>query len=277
MKSFFQKYITGRPLWINILVALLLIFLMGALFFKSLNWITQHGVARTVPSVTGKKLDAVQNLLDEKGFAVVIQDSVFYDSLSPLVIIKQFPEADAVVKVNRTIYVTINRVIPPDIDMPNLVGYSFRNAQMVLTNLGLRLGDTTFRPDFAKNSVLEQLYNGNTIKAGTKIKIGSRISMVLGTGLGNLDMAVPKLVGLTYTEAKIFLEQQGLILGAVLPDPLVKDTANAFVYWQSPAPKDEEGRLFRIKPGQMIDLRLSLEQPVTDSLQSVVPPDEQEQ
>ncbi|HVE60973.1 MAG TPA: PASTA domain-containing protein, partial [Chitinophagaceae bacterium] len=148
----------------------------------SLNWITQHGVSRTVPSVTGKSLQAVTSMLEEKGFEVVVQDSVYYDSLPPSVIVKQVPEADAVVKVNRTVYVTINRVVPPDVEMPNLLGFSFRNAEMVLNNMGLKLGDTTFKPDFAKNSVLGQSFKGNAISPGTKIKIGSRISLVLGSG-----------------------------------------------------------------------------------------------
>lgn len=249
------------------MVAIILVLLLGFLFTLSLNWITQHGVARTVPSVTGKSIDEVRDLLEGQGFEVVIQDSVYFDSLAPAVVIKQIPAPDAVVKVNRTIYVTINRTVPPDIEMPNLVGYSFRNAELVLANMGLRLGDTTFRPDFAKNSVLEQLYNGRTIAPGTKVKVGSAISLVLGTGIGNEEMAVPRLLGLTFTEAKILLEAQGIILGAVLTDPLVRDTANAFVYRQSPNARDEKGRQFRIRPGQMMDVWLSVDRPNVDSLE----------
>jgi eukaryotic-like serine/threonine-protein kinase len=264
-KSIIGKYITGRPLWVNLFVALALIFILGLIFLTSLDWITQHGVARTVPSVTGKKLDNVVSLLEEKGFDVVVQDSVFYDSLQPSVIIKQVPEPDAVVKVNRTVYVTINRFVPPDVDMPNLVGYSFRNAEMVLKNLGLKLGDTTQRPDFAKNSVLEQTYKGNKIEPGAKVKVGTPIALVIGSGIGVDDMAVPKLVGLTLAEARILLDAQGLILGPVIPSPMVRDNESAYVVRQSPSPKNEAGRQFRIRPGQMVDVWLDVEPPVTDS------------
>lgn len=227
-------------------------------------------MARNVPSVTGKNIDEVRDLLEEQGFEVVVQDSVFYDSLEPSVVIKQIPAPDAVVKVNRTIYVTINRSVPPDVEMPNLVGYSFRNAELVLENMGLHLGDTTFRPDFAKNSVLEQLYNGRSIPPGTKVKVGSKISLVLGTGIGDEEMAVPRLLGLTFTEAKILLEAQGIILGAVIADPLVRDTANAYVYRQSPNARDEKGRQFRIRPGQMMDVWLSVDKPNVDSLENAM-------
>lgn len=272
MANVIRTYITGRPLWVNILVALLLLFLIGLVFVLSLNSITQHGVARSVPLVVGKELDKTRTELEAKDFEVVVQDSVYYDSLPPSMIVKQVPEADAVVKVNRTIYVTVNRVVPPDVDMPNLVGYSFRNAESVLRNLGLKLGDTTSKADFAKNSVLEQSYKGNPVTPGTKIKIGSRISLVVGSGIGNDDMPVPKLVGLTYSEAKVLLEAQGLILGPVLPSPMVRDTGSAYVVRQSPSPLNEEGKRFRIRPGQMVDLWLDVTPPATDSTKIKIPP-----
>jgi hypothetical protein len=65
----------------------------------------------------------------------------------------------------------------------------------------------------------------------------------------------------------------GLIIGSVISDPLVKDTANAFVYKQSPLSKTEDGFQVRIRPGQMIDVWLSVEKPVIDSakLQPIIP------
>jgi eukaryotic-like serine/threonine-protein kinase len=272
LATFIRKYITGRPLWVNILVALILSLIIILGFVLSLNSITQHGVARSVPLVVGKNLDKTRTELEAKDFEVVVQDSVYYDSLAPSVIVKQVPEADAVVKVNRTIYVTVNRVVPPDVDMPNLVGYSFRNAEGVLKNLGLKLGDTTNRADFAKNSVLEQTYKGESITPGTKLKIGSRISLVVGSGIGNEDMPVPKLVGLTLNEAKVLLEAQGLILGPVIPAPMVRDTGAAYVVRQSPAPENEQGKRFRIRPGQMVDLWLDVEPPVADSTKIILTP-----
>jgi eukaryotic-like serine/threonine-protein kinase len=273
LKHFIYRYVTGRPLWVNILVAIVLVFLLFLIFLISLNAITHHGEARTVPSVTGKRLPDVQAMLEDKGFEVVVQDSVYYDSLQPSVIIKQVPEADAVVKVNRTIYVTVNRVVPPDIEMPNLIGYSLRNAEITLKNLGLHLGDTTFKPDFAKNSVLEQQYNGQSIAPGTKVKIGSSISLVLGSGVGNEDMAVPKLVGLTFAEAKVLLDAQGLTLGSIIPAPLVKDNESAFVVKQDPPTSDASGRHYRIRSGQMINVWLDVAMPVAVDTTSAQPPE----
>jgi beta-lactam-binding protein with PASTA domain len=117
--------------------------------------------------------------LDDAGFEVIVQDSVYYDTIPALTILKQFPDPDATVKVNRTIYLTVNRLIAPVISMPNLLGMSFRNAEMELRTRGLKLGDTTFVPDIARNAVKDQLVNGVSIRPGSDVPMGSIVSGLL--------------------------------------------------------------------------------------------------
>ena len=183
------KFITQKPLWINVLTAVTLMTLLVLIFFGSLDYITKHGDYQKVPAVIGQDLNAATRLLQSKGFEVEVQDSIFVDSLPRLSVTRQTPEGNSTVKANRTIYLTINRAMPPLVEMPNLVGFSIRNAQMYLENLGLHLGDTTYRPDIAKNAVLEQLYEGKIITTGTKIFMGSTISFVLGNGIGDQENA----------------------------------------------------------------------------------------
>ncbi len=256
------KFISRKPLWVHILLAIALIFILLFLFLWSLGFVTKHGKTLTIPSVQGKSLDDARNLLAERGFEIEIQDSVFVDTAAPLSVLRQFPEADAVVKQNRTVYLTISRAVAPTIDMPNLEGMSFRNAEMVLRQYGLNLEDTVFRPDFAKNAVLEQQYNGARIKPGSKIRMGSGISLVLGSGLGQDQFSVPDMFGLTFTDAKTYLEANGLNLGAAVFDTDVRDSANAFVYRQSPQRFTYDGRINRIRQGQSVDLWLSIQKPV---------------
>jgi len=265
------RFITHKPLWVNVLVVIVLAILVVLLFFGSLDYLTKHNKYEKVPPVVGKHIDAARKLLEAKGFEVEIQDSLYNDTVPRLAVIKQSPEGDANVKVNRTIYLTINRAQPPLIEMPNLVGFSIRNAQMYLENLGLHLGDTTFRADIAKNAVLEQLYNGKPVKAGTKIFMGSTISFVLGNGVGNLEMAVPDLIGKRYSQAKSLLRAVEINFTPVF-DPDVSDTPNSFITRQSPQPYAEgaggDKRLNKIKPGQTIDIWLSTRPPITDSTPS---------
>lgn len=271
------KFITHRPLWVSIVVVFVLTTLFILVFFGSLDFLTKHGDYQKVPSVVGKGVDAARRLLEDKGFAVEIQDSLYIDSFPKLAVIKQTPGGDATVKVNRTIYLTINRAQPPLVEMPNLVGFSIRNAQMYLENLGLHLGDTTFRPDIAKNAVLEQLYNGEPIKSGTKIFMGSTISFILGNGIGNLEVGVPDLMGKQYSQARSLLRSMDINFTPVF-DADVTDSAHAYVTKQSPTKygqaNDGTRRYNRIKPGQTIDIWLST-QPLaiaTDSTQEANEP-----
>jgi beta-lactam-binding protein with PASTA domain len=250
-----------RPIWVSVLFALGLSLLALFLFFQTLEFWTNHGEYLRVPDVKGKNYKEAADLLDKAGFDVVVQDSVYYDSISPLVIIKQFPDPDATVKVNRTIYLTINCSTPPLINMPNLVGMSFRNAELEIRARGLKLGDTMYVPDIAKNAVKDQLVAGVALKPGTQVAMGTKISLVLGAGIGNEDIAVPDLFGMPYSEALTLLESNGIILGVVLPDADLKDTLSGFVYWQNPERINEERKINRIRTGQMMDIKLSVIKP----------------
>lgn len=260
------KVITHRPLWINILAGLVLAFGIFFLFLSSLKCLTGHGKAATVPFVTGKKYEEARKILKKAGFDVDIQDSIYVDTAKPMMVLKQIPDADEIVKTNRTIYLIISRAVPPEMEMPNLVGYSFRNAEMVLKNMDLKLGDTTFKPDFAKNAVLEQWHGGKPILPGTKIRKGSTISLVLGDGVGKREFVVPDITGMTFCKAKEMLEENGIIIGAVMPDPNVEDTCNAYIYRQNPERFDDEKRFQRIRSGQTMDVWLQNSKPVKDSI-----------
>ena len=255
------KFITHKPLWVNILVGMLLAVGMFASIIFSLNWFTGHNDARTVPSVVGKSFVEAKKTLENEGFTVEVQDSVYIDSLKPLQIVRQIPDAEEIVKSHRTIYLTVNRAEPPFVTMPNIVGYSLRSAEFSLENAKLKIGDTILKPDFAKNSILEQLYNGQNIQPGALIRQGSKIDLVIGNGLSNQYLSVPSLEGLTYTEAKALLESKGIGLGSIIVNANVTDTLSSFVFKQSPEKNDEDGNTRVIRPGQLIDIWLSLTAP----------------
>lgn len=237
------------------------------IFFQLLGWITQHGKYVTVPDVRGKNFEDARTLLEAQGFEVEVQDSVYIDTLKKLSIIKQAPLPNELVKVNRTIYLTVNRMQAPLVTVPNFVGQTFRSVEMQLRTLGFKLGDTTFKPDFAVGSVLEQSINGVALKPGTPIPMGSKIDLVLGGGVQANEMNVPVLLGLTFQEAKTLLEVNGLLIGAVVVDGAVGDSLNAFVIKQNPAVRNEEGAPIRIRGGQLMDVWISMDKTKIDSSQ----------
>ncbi|MEO5890644.1 MAG: PASTA domain-containing protein [Ferruginibacter sp.] len=251
------KFITNKPLWVNFLAAVVLIFLLVFLMLQLLGWITKHGEYLTVPAVKGKDMQEAIKLLESKGFDVTIQDSVYTDSLPRGSVIKQLPDADATVKINRTVFITVNRYIPPMIAMPQLEGKSLSFALDLLARNHLRLGDTSYKPDFMKGSVLEQKYNGNKISPGAKVRWGSKISLVIAGGLNEQQMMVPDLIGLTFAQAKSQLESMGINVAGIIGEGIIKDTAAAFIYKQNPQPFDDEKKPIYIRPGQLMDLYIS--------------------
>ncbi len=265
------KFITEKPLWANVLAGLGIVLILLILFFSSLGWLTGYGRIEKVPAVTGQNVMAAQKLLEDKGFDVVIQDSLYVDSIPKQAVLRQSPDADATVKAGRTIYLTVNRAIPPQVEMPNMAGFSIRSAEMYLRSLGLKMGDVSYKPDIARNSVLEQLYNGNNIQPGTKIPLGSTISFVLGSGVGGSDIPVPDLVGMTLQEARNYLSTVSINVGSVVVMGPIKDSASSFVVKQTPAPLSENvgptGQPLpnKIKQGQVMDLYISSVAPVRDT------------
>jgi eukaryotic-like serine/threonine-protein kinase len=259
------KFISKQPFWINLLAALLLIFLLGFLFLQSLSWFTNHGSYLKVPSVAGQKTDDAVKYLEDRGFDVIITDSVYNDTLPLNTVKKQLPDAGATVKVNRTVYLNVNPVVLPLVEMPKIEGLSFRFAMERLAKNHLKLGDTTYRPDFMKGTVLEQNYNGNKILPGTKLRWGAAVSLVIGGGLAQEQIPVPELYGLMLGDAKAQLEAKGITLAAILASGSIKDTLKAFVYKQNPEARNDEGQLNFMQPGQTIDLWISATPPEPDS------------
>ncbi|SDG24529.1 PASTA domain-containing protein [Chitinophaga filiformis] len=264
--------ITNRSFGFNLLVVVGIFAVLGLLFFSLLGVITKHGDTLTVPDVYKKNIQEATMILEKEGFSVDVRDSIYVDSLPGLAVWEQTPAKGSIVKVGRTIYLTINKVIPPMVQMPDLTGLTFRSAEMTLHSLRLNVGDTIYKPDFATNTVLQQLLNGKTVKPGREVPEGSSITLVLSSGTGNTENPAPDLIGLTFLEAKETLSASNLGLGTVLIDPSVTDTANAFVVRQTPPRRNSLNELNMVRAGETIDLWLSGTRPTKDSGATPAPP-----
>jgi eukaryotic-like serine/threonine-protein kinase len=259
------KFITHRSIWVNLLVAALLFFLIIFLILQLLGWITKHGEYLTVPAVTGKNTNDAIKFLEDKGFEVVIADSIYTDTVKRGTVIKQLPDANSTVKINRTVFLTVNRYVPPMIVMPPLEGKSFNYVLDILQRNHLQLGDTSFRFDFAKGTILEQRYKGSRIQAGSKVQWGSRIDLLISAGTDeSTNKLVPEFYGKTYGEIKAELDSMNVLVTIVAPG--VTDTMNAFIFNQRPPHFDENHTLQYIKPGMVMDIFLQRDKPADSTL-----------
>ena len=252
-------FITKRPFWVNLLAAIVIVLLVIFLVLKMLGFITQHGKYLTVPSVIGKNTKDAIRILEDKGFDVEIQDSIYVDTAKMGIVLKQLPDPSSTVKVNRTVFLTVNRVTLPLVEMPALQGKTFSYALLLLKRSHLELGDTSFKTDFTKGNVLEQGYKGNKILSGAKLPWGSKVDLVVSKGLGEERIQVPDVLGMTFGEASLLLEQNGITLGSIIPydSSPISDTAAAFIVKQSPPRYTQDKQLIYIQAGQVMDIWIS--------------------
>lgn len=277
----FLKFLLTRIFFKNLLIA---VGIGCVLLIASLIWLrvfTHHGQALTVPDLTGLSIEEVDVITKAKKLRYSVTDSVFFRELPKGTVVKQNPRQGMKVKVNRTIYLSMNAVNPERVAMPTVTGVSLRQARATLETYGLSLGKISYKPDIAVNIVLEQMLNDTVINPGSMIIKGSSVNLVLGRGLSDQTTLVPNLVGVEVLKAKDLLADRYLNSGAIVYDNSVAtglDTLYAFVWKQKPdvAEATEEVRL---QLGSNVDIWVTVDstklpQPDTLLIDESLNPDE---
>jgi eukaryotic-like serine/threonine-protein kinase len=252
-------FIFSRIFWINVAVAIVVVVLLVFGTLQYLKGYSLHGETITVPDLKGIHYSELEAVLKERTLRYSIVDSVYSDGHKPGAVVNQNPEPETQVKQNRTIYLTVNAVLPPLVTVRDMAGLSRRQALSILEVMGLQIDSVSYKPDICLDCVLDVLYRGKTIKGGTKIKRGSKVTLILGAGKDGRVM-LPDFYGMTFSEAKKVIETNLLTSGAVLACEgckSSKDTLNAKVYKQ--IPPYFSGSRATITMGQPIDFFLTLD------------------
>lgn len=164
------------------LVCVLTAALLYIVFFVYLPYQTNSGKIVTVPDFRGMTSEeAIEDLRERNLTCEIYADSGYSVILPSHTILEQYPRALSKVKINRKIYFKLNARIPPLITFPDLSGSSPELARKQISNLQLVLDSIIYRPDIAVNTVIDCLYNGHSITAGSKIRKGSKIKIIVGT------------------------------------------------------------------------------------------------
>mgnify|MGYP001089877463 CR=1 FL=1 len=216
---------------------------------KLLDIYTHHGRTVTVPDLEGLPESDVQSVLKSQGLRYYINDSIFDDTREKGSISAQDPAPGTEVKRNRTIYLTMVAMMPEMVPMPDLTDLSYRQAVARLETYGLRPGVLEYRPDIARNAVLQQKFQGGAIEPGTLVEKGTPIDLVLGEGLGENIVLVPMLIGKTRQEAVQGLNAATLNIGAEFF--LDEEESDVRVYRQTP---DPVSRNHYLQAGSTVDL-----------------------
>ncbi|MBR5431487.1 MAG: PASTA domain-containing protein, partial [Bacteroidales bacterium] len=203
-----------------------------------LAFFTNHNKEIEVPDFTTLSVKDAAQLAESVGIRVEVTDSVYVRRMERGAVFSQNPAAGSRVKKNRLIRLTTNAVNAKQVSMPNLVGYSMRQAKAELSSKGLNLGKLIYVSDMATNNVLKQQYRGKDIKTGTMIDSGSEVDLVVGLSDTDNQTRVPNVVGMKYNRAVDAVHDNSLNVARTTFDDSVQnynDSLNAVVFRQSPS------------------------------------------
>ena len=167
--------------------------------------LTQQHAGITVPDLTHLHIDKAISKITKQGFRYEITDRRSSTNVPPDYILNQRPKPGTIVKPNRKLFFTVNIANVIEVITPDIVGLSLRNAQLQIENKGLILGSRSYESARFRNTITRQ-----SIPAGTIIKKGTRINVVLSDGLGKKKIKIPNIIGIHLSKASEELFNNGL-------------------------------------------------------------------
>jgi len=183
----FTSYFKGKKgllFWTNIILMCIVLVGIPAAAFLMLEWYTNHGEKIEVPDVRTMSMSRAETVLENAGFEVVISDSVETKEVRPGAVYDQTPKPGSEIKSGRIVYLVTRYANEPLIEMPRLVGeHSYREAKIILTNLGFRFTPDNIVQD-EQEGLLLGVYQGNKhLYAGDKVSKSKPLTIHVGGGL----------------------------------------------------------------------------------------------
>ncbi|MCT4582552.1 MAG: PASTA domain-containing protein [Flavobacteriales bacterium] len=245
IKPFF-RFVFSKTFLINLVLALLVLFLVPYFTLKYLDSYTNHGVKLPVPNFVGTSVNDIEQLAKDNQIQVVISDSVYSDDFPRGTVLRQDPlpnseSYSSFVKPNRKIYVTIVKQSGEYKEIPDLTGdfrVSKKIAKVRLEMLGFK---PFFTPKASKDDyVLELRHNGKIVKKGDRVLKGERIEVIHGNGGGGVPITLPNVVNKTVADASQVLSLAGLNVEVKYDGDNItaEDSLNFVVSIQNPHPRN---------------------------------------
>lgn len=179
MKGFFA-FLKSKQFFLHLGIAALSVVITLWILVKALNSYTQHGETVEVPDFKGKTIAELKGFTDGKDIRYLIIDSIYAPKEKPGVVIRQDPETKTQVKRNRTVYLYVTGLLPPQMVMPKLIDRSERQAILMIESYGLKVGRITQVAGDCNGCVLGQFIKGKAIEPGTRINKGAVIDLSIG-------------------------------------------------------------------------------------------------
>ena len=150
-----------------------------------------------VPPVIGLNIEDAEETLEnfDLKYKVVYEDS----DKEPDTVIKQDPEARTEVDLNSTVTLTVSREMK-DVDVPNLIGMTQKEAKKALEEVGLKLGNVKEQDSKKEEgTVIEQSKTKNS-----NAKEGDSIDIVISSGSSSEPTTIPLRIDYSSAANEVF-------------------------------------------------------------------------
>ena len=195
------------------IIAISIITLIIVILFEMIimPFYVRLGKSKELVDVTSMDVKSALIMIKTSGFKGVVTDTIYTSEVEPDIVLDQQPEPGAIVKKRRTVRLKISQA-EKLVVVPNIIGQSERGAQLLLKQVGLKIGTISK----AYNSIHPDGVIINQIPDSTEtIPKGYSVRVVMSKGRSPNDIQVPSLFGLSKEAAEIELRKSGLKIGKV--------------------------------------------------------------
>ena len=172
---------------------------------------TRHGREFAAPNLVGSTLQAAQDVLEETGSTMQIAERRFSPDAPDGTILEQRPLAGALIKRGRVFNLVLSRGSEL-IDVPRLRGYTVRQSELILAQVGLAVGGHGSERD---DSIPAGTVVRTIPRAGTSLPRGSVVNILVNDRRQTNITWCPNLVGLNIEEARDILRERSLLVGSI--------------------------------------------------------------
>ena len=164
-----------------------------------------------LPDVRSEFLEKASYQLRLLGFQTEVVIVPFSQSHTPGTVIKMFPRAFTKVKEGRTINLTVAGKVQ-DIEIPNIINSSLRNAKLEIFRLGLGIDTIIYEYD---NNIPKGYITFQIPKHSQVLKSSANMTLGVSRGSPPAYYIIPDVVNLSLSRAKDKILRSGLRIGVI--------------------------------------------------------------
>ena len=264
----FIRFFFSKFFWLNLTLALIVLFAIFYLTMRNLDTYTNHSVKIQVPNLKGIQINELDDSLKLLELEYKIRDSVYSDDFPTGMIIQQDPlphseDFPNYIKPSRTIYLTVVKKQDIYKTIPDLLTNITSKiiGKLKLEMLGFVV-DLEVKDHKDKDKVLNILHEDKVLKSGQKLAKGSKIKLIFGSGDKGKPIELPNFKGMNIYLATKKASEMGLYLEIQYYDSITnfRDSNLSVIYSQYPDPDINNKPLISI--GSVVNIKADLKTPL---------------